>query len=179
MIHAAPPLSRRRFASALGTALGAAALRPSLAAAAPVPAGAVTIDLSSNENPYGPSPAALAALTRSQAVAGRYPDAAEKEATEAIARLHGVSPDCVVLGCGSSDILRLCDGAFLGRTHGRRGRAHLRGGAALRDGDEGGGGQGAAHGRLPARPPGHGPGLRRPHRARLRLQPQQPRRARS
>ena len=31
MIHAAPPFSRRRFASALGTALGAAALRPSLA----------------------------------------------------------------------------------------------------------------------------------------------------
>ena len=40
MIHAAPPFSRRRFASALGTALGAAALRPSLAAAAaPWPAG--------------------------------------------------------------------------------------------------------------------------------------------
>ena len=114
MIHAAPPFSRRRFASALGTALGVAALRPSLAAAAPEPAATVVIDLSSNENPYGPSPAALAAMTRSQAVAGRYPDAAEKEATEAIARLHGVSPDCVVLGCGSSDILRLCDSAFLG-----------------------------------------------------------------
>jgi histidinol-phosphate aminotransferase len=115
MIHGAPPLSRRRFASALGAALGAAAVPPSLAAAAP-PESAATgiIDLSSNENPYGPSPAALAAMTRSQAVAGRYPDAAEKEATETIARLHGVSPDRVVLGCGSSEILRLCDAAFLG-----------------------------------------------------------------
>jgi histidinol-phosphate aminotransferase len=115
MIHAAPSFSRRRFASALGTALGVAALRPSLAAAAaPVASGETRIDLSSNENPYGPSPAALAAMTRSQAVAGRYPDAAEKDATEVIARLHGVSADCVVLGCGSSDILRLCDAAFLG-----------------------------------------------------------------
>jgi histidinol-phosphate aminotransferase len=115
MIHAAPPLSRRRFASALGLALGASAVRPSLAgAASPEAAAAAVVDLSSNENPYGPGLAAREAMTRSQAVAGRYPDAAEKEATEAIARLHGVSPDRVVLGCGSSDILRLCDAAFLG-----------------------------------------------------------------
>ena len=115
MIHAAPSLSRRRFASVLGMALGASAVRPPLAAAAPREAAAAgTVDLSSNENPYGPCPAAREAMTRSQAVAGRYPDAAEKEATEAIARLHGVSPDRVVLGCGSSDILRLCDAAFLG-----------------------------------------------------------------
>jgi histidinol-phosphate aminotransferase len=116
MIHDAPPLSRRRFAGALGAALGAAVVPRSVSAAAdPASAAApAVIDLSSNENPYGPSPAALEAMTRSQAVAGRYPDAAEREATETIARLHGVSPDRVVLGCGSSEILRLCDAAFLG-----------------------------------------------------------------
>jgi histidinol-phosphate aminotransferase len=116
MIHDAPPLSRRRFAGALGKALGAAVVaRPVSAAATPPPTAApAVIDLSSNENPYGPSPAALEAMTRSQAVAGRYPDAAEQAATEAIARLHGVSPDRIVLGCGSSEILRLCDAAFLG-----------------------------------------------------------------
>jgi histidinol-phosphate aminotransferase len=53
-------------------------------------------------------------MTRSQAVAGRYPDAAEHATTEAIARHHGVSPDRIVLGCGSSEVLRLCDAAFLG-----------------------------------------------------------------
>jgi histidinol-phosphate aminotransferase len=112
----APSVSRRRFASALGAALGATVVRPpiSTAAAHPEPVGSGVIDLSSNENPYGPSPAALEAMTRSQAVAGRYPDAAEQATVEAIARLHGVGPDRIVLGCGSSEILRLCDAAFLG-----------------------------------------------------------------
>jgi histidinol-phosphate aminotransferase len=109
-------LSRRRFALSLGAALGAAAARHSAAAAtqSEPAAGGSLIDLSSNENPYGPSPAALEAMTRSQAVAGRYPDAAEQETIETIARLHGVGPACIVLGCGSSEVLRLCDAAFLG-----------------------------------------------------------------
>ena len=109
-----PFVSRRRFASALGAALGAAVARPSPAAAAPEASASGVIDLSSNENPYGPSPAALDAMTRSQAVAGRYPDAEEEATAEAIARHHGMSPDRVVLGCGSSEVLRLCDAAFLG-----------------------------------------------------------------
>ncbi len=111
---ALPSLSRRRFAGALGGALGMAAVRSSAAATPEPAAGTGLIDLSSNENPYGPSAAALEAMTRSQAVAGRYPDAAEQETIEAIARLHGVGSDRVVLGCGSSEILRLCGAAFLG-----------------------------------------------------------------
>jgi histidinol-phosphate aminotransferase len=109
------PLTRRRFAGALGAALGAAALRPSPGAAAPRPAArGGAIDLSSNENPYGPSPAALDAMTRSQAVAGRYPDETEWATAQAIARLHGVSSERIVLGSGSSEVLRLCDATFLG-----------------------------------------------------------------
>jgi histidinol-phosphate aminotransferase len=108
------PLTRRHFAGTLGAALGAAVAHVAPAAAVPEAPDSGVIDLSSNENPYGPSPAALEAMTRSQAVAGRYPDAAERATTEAIARLHGVSPERVVLGCGSSEILRLCDAAFLG-----------------------------------------------------------------
>jgi histidinol-phosphate aminotransferase len=112
-----PEVSRRRFTFSLGATLGAAVTRPlalAHSAAALPAASSAGIDLSSNENPYGPSPAALEAMTRSQAVASRYPDAAEQETTEAIARLHGVSPDRIVLGCGSSEVLRLCDAAFLG-----------------------------------------------------------------
>jgi histidinol-phosphate aminotransferase len=110
-----PSASRRHFALSLGAALGATVVRPSASAAAPSePAAPSVIDLSSNENPYGPSPAALEAMTRSQAAAARYPDAAEQATVESLARLHGVSADRVVLGCGSSEILRLCDAAFLG-----------------------------------------------------------------
>jgi histidinol-phosphate aminotransferase len=108
-----PSVSRRHFALSLGATLGAAVARPSGAAAREQAPGAAAVDLSSNENPYGPCPAALEAMTRSQAVACRYPDEPERAATEAIARLHGVSPERVVLGAGSSEVLRLCDATFL------------------------------------------------------------------
>jgi histidinol-phosphate aminotransferase len=112
-------LSRRQFASRLaaaGTAatLGARRAESSLPAGAPADA----IQLNSNENPYGPSPRALEALTRAQAGAARYPDAAERRLYEAIAAAHGVAPEQVVLGCGSGEVLQMADMAFLrpGRT---------------------------------------------------------------
>ena len=77
-------LSRRQFARVVGGGLGALALTPRLARAgdpavpaasrhSALPAGTVRLD--SNENPYGPSAKALEAMTRSQRVAARYPDA--------------------------------------------------------------------------------------------------------
>ncbi len=106
-----PFISRRRFASSLSAVVGAAlAPRGKAAADAPQP----VIDLSSNENPYGPSPAALEAMTRTQAVACRYPDSSEERLVETIAAHHATIPERVVLGCGSSEVLRLCDAAFLG-----------------------------------------------------------------
>ena len=42
------------------------------------------------------------------------PDDVEKRVVKAIAKLHRIVPERVVLGCGSSEILRLCDAAFLG-----------------------------------------------------------------
>ena len=111
------PISRRRFASVLGAATGAAALlpaRPGFArAGAPEATPSTPIRISSNENPYGPSEQALAAMTRSQEVAARYPDDSVREVVGALAKAHGVSPDQVVLGCGSSEVLRLADAAFL------------------------------------------------------------------
>jgi histidinol-phosphate aminotransferase len=119
--------TRRSFFRSLGAALGAWALAPRFAAAgAPVtpgvvpatrrhtglPPGAVRID--SNENPYGPSAKALEAMSRSQGIAARYPDALEDEVTAALAKLHGVAPENVILGCGSGEILRMADMAFLG-----------------------------------------------------------------
>ena len=116
-------VSRRHFARLVGAALGAWAVAPRLARAggpavpaarphAGLPSGVARID--SNENPYGPSPRALEAMTRSQRVSARYPDALEEEVTAALAKLHHVEPDHVVLGCGSGEVLRMADMAFLG-----------------------------------------------------------------
>src|SRR5439155_9600172 len=81
-------LTRRGFACGLASALGACVVAPGLAGAsarstAPaaarphsgLPPGTVRID--SNENPYGPSPRALEAMSDSQKIAARYPDALE------------------------------------------------------------------------------------------------------
>ncbi len=114
-------ISRRRFAQTIGAALGAAVIAPDFsrtlgAQAAPrLPEGAEGewVELNSNENPYGPSPKAMEAITRSERVAGRYPDAKESRVIAAIAKLHGVQPANVMLGCGSGEVLRMADLAFL------------------------------------------------------------------
>jgi len=112
------PISRRAFAGTLGFAAGAALLDGSLAHAAASngrhPETAGPILLNSNENPYGPSPKALAALVAANPVANRYPDDAEDAMRAAIAKHHSVAPEQVVLGCGSSEILQMADLAFTG-----------------------------------------------------------------
>lgn len=121
------PVSRRQFVSSLG--LGGAGLLtapafPALAArgreagparwrpAAAAEAGLIRLD--SNENPNGPGARALAALTGMLGEANRYPDAAEEVLVAAVARAHGVGAENVVLGAGSSEILRMCVEAFTG-----------------------------------------------------------------
>lgn len=111
-------LTRRQFARRVGAGLGAALVAQDLItsiAEARQPAGVPdnVIQLNSNENPYGPSSKALAAMTKSQRVAARYPDALESRVIQALARMHGVEPENVVLGCGSGEILRMADMAFL------------------------------------------------------------------
>jgi len=111
-------LSRRRFVQSVGAALGAVLVAPKLSssladARQPIGVPDDVIQLNSNENPYGPFPSARQAMTRSQSVAARYPDALETRMVEAIAKHHGVQPENVVLGCGSGEILRIADMAFL------------------------------------------------------------------
>ena len=107
-------LTRRGFAGAVGAAIGASWIRPAAAASAAATAPRTPIQLSANENPYGPSEAARAAIARSAAVGHRYPDALADEVRGAIARRHRVPPAQVLLGCGSSQILQMADAACLG-----------------------------------------------------------------
>jgi histidinol-phosphate aminotransferase len=112
-------LSRRQFASTLaGVGLGLGLPGKAAEASLPPDAPGDAIQLNSNENPYGPSPRALEALTRAQPTAARYPDAAERRLYETIAAAHGVAPEQVVLGCGSGEVLQMAAMAFArsGRT---------------------------------------------------------------
>lgn len=113
-----PVFSRRDFAKTVGGSLAAAMYAPYLRAAQgarhqhPAPAGAIHINF--NENPYGPSPKALAALATCGGIAARYPDSAYFALTDALAQKHGVKRENIALGCGSTEILCIADEAFLG-----------------------------------------------------------------
>ena len=71
------------------------------------------IKLASNENPLGPSPKAIAAITRAAAELTRYPDGAGFDLKAALAKRNRVDPRQIVLGNGSNDILELVAHAFL------------------------------------------------------------------
>jgi histidinol-phosphate aminotransferase len=109
-------LTRRTLGRLLGATAGAAlfdARVPSPLRAATASDAKGPIRLSANENPYGPCAASLEALGRCGAEASRYPGAIEEGVRSALARHHQVDPSQIVLGCGSSDVLRMADSAFV------------------------------------------------------------------
>ncbi len=71
------------------------------------------IRLNSNENAYGPSGKAVAALREASQSVNRYPYSQYDALVEQIAQHHGVKREQVLLGCGSTDILRMAAAAFL------------------------------------------------------------------
>lgn len=96
------------------TMTAASFFRPALDALRPyVPGrqpdvGARVVKLNTNENPYPPSPQALAALAR---IGGddlrRYPSPLSREFREAAADTLGIDPDWVLAGNGSDDLLTM------------------------------------------------------------------------
>jgi histidinol-phosphate aminotransferase len=103
----------RIFGQSLAVAFAAPRLPPLLDAAQrkPTPAGAIRLDF--NENPYGPSPNARAALADCGPIVNRYPDESYREVIAALAQKYNVNSENVLLGCGSTEILRAVDDAFL------------------------------------------------------------------
>ena len=102
-------LSRRSFSKLIGVSAAFTALQPLEMAKA---SGSPIVRLSSNENPYGPAPAALKAMTDGFSLAWRYPDEYADMLAEELARLHNVSTDQILLGDGSGEILKLSAAAF-------------------------------------------------------------------
>jgi histidinol-phosphate aminotransferase len=110
-------ISRRTLLGRLGAGAAAMVTEPRLVADSigstfgGAPAGTDRsgdpIRLHRNENAYGPSAAMVAAIRgAASAAASRYPDVEAEVLRRKIAGLHRVSPEQVVLGCGSGEILR-------------------------------------------------------------------------
>jgi len=87
------------------------------------------VRISSNENPYGPSPKALKAMTNCFELSSRYPDEYADLLVEALAQANGVNGNQILLGDGSGEILKLCAESFTGsttnKTNGSMGRGPL------------------------------------------------------
>jgi histidinol-phosphate aminotransferase len=118
-------ISRRRFAHLLGASAAAVVVRPPLSFAKPtqsiavfLPSAGNVVRLSANENPYGPSSKALAAMTDSSGLACRYPDEHNNVLIDKLAKLNSVNHDQILLGDGSSEILKLCAETFTGKERG-------------------------------------------------------------
>lgn len=63
------------------------------------------VKLASNENPFGPSPKAVAAMQKSLSGVNRYPDAQGYYLKKRLARHFGLSAENFVLGNGSDEII--------------------------------------------------------------------------
>jgi histidinol-phosphate aminotransferase len=65
------------------------------------------VKLASNENPLGPSPKGIAAARAALEDSNRYPDGGTHALRQTLAERHGVSPDELFIGLGSSELIDL------------------------------------------------------------------------
>lgn len=113
-----PRATRRDLARWLGAGAALSLLRSLPAVAASTPARSAAerrrrpVRLSANENPYGPPESALVTARAALAEAHRYPDERDASLRAALAHLHATTPDAVLLGCGSSQVLHAAAAAF-------------------------------------------------------------------
>jgi len=71
------------------------------------------IKLASNENPLPPSERVQKAIVAALATLNRYPDGGGFYLRQALAKKHGVTPEHVVLGNGSNELIELLVHAFM------------------------------------------------------------------
>ncbi|MGQ4659403.1 histidinol-phosphate transaminase [Lysobacter sp. F6437] len=76
--------------------------------------GTDLLELGSNENPYGPSPAARDAMLGQLDALHRYPDPLGAGLKRALAATHGVDPAQILLGNGSHELLMQLAQVFAG-----------------------------------------------------------------
>jgi histidinol-phosphate aminotransferase len=72
------------------------------------------LKLSSNENPFGPSPAAVQAMADVVTNAHRYPSTDHFALRSAIADVHGLKEDNIICGAGSDEVIHWLNQAYAG-----------------------------------------------------------------
>jgi histidinol-phosphate aminotransferase len=75
------------------------------------------IKLASNENPFGPSPLAIAAAQAVLQGVARYPEGGGHMLAQRLAEKHALPRECITLGNGSNDVLDLIARVFLTPEH--------------------------------------------------------------
>jgi len=71
------------------------------------------IKLSSNENPFGPSPKALTAIAKEAKTLQTYPDQKANLLRQALAKKHKLLPENIICGNGLDDILQILAATYL------------------------------------------------------------------
>jgi histidinol-phosphate aminotransferase len=115
-------LTRRHFVEALGAASASALSGARVFAQGAAPAkepsaapGLPPIRLDQNENPYGPGDAVSRAVLGALGRGNRYPGAEQGELMDAIAAMHGVKRENVLLSAGSAELLKASVLAFVNK----------------------------------------------------------------
>jgi len=89
-------------------------IEPYVGGKSKAPGVARVIKLSSNENPWGPSPKAIQAFAEEATHLNRYPDGGHFALREAIGKLHHFPVEQLICGAGSDELLGLLTHAFAG-----------------------------------------------------------------
>lgn len=119
-------ITRRKFAKLFGVGAACALASPKITRAGSMFSGVATrfaadpasvasvVRLSANENPYGPSPMAIKAMTDAFSLSCRYPDDHAEVLIDSLAKINGVNRDQILIADGSGEILKVCASAFTG-----------------------------------------------------------------
>src|ERR1700758_2589725 len=89
-------------------------IAPYVGGEADIPGIAKRVKLSSNENPLGPSPKAMAAFREAAVDLHRYPDGGAERLREGLARRFGLEKERIVCGNGSDELIALLTRAYAG-----------------------------------------------------------------
>ena len=113
-LSSTPPYSLGNFMTHATPKPGILTISPYVGGKSKTGDGRPVIKLSSNENPYGPSPKAIAAFAEAAPLLHRYPDGSHAALREAIADVESLPAQQLVCGSGSDELIGLLIHAYAG-----------------------------------------------------------------